>query len=926
MSGGVTRRGALRLFSAGAAALIARSRPAGGASLPYRAMPEGLVPGRPVFFATSLPLGGAGRGVLVETHEGRPTKIHGNPDHPASGGASDVFAEAAVLDLFDPHRSRAPRRDGIPAGWPALEAALAGAGRGQQGGLALLTGPVGSPTLARQLRAVPGAVGAEWFMSQPLRPALADARAQFWPDFPGSGMVVSLGADPLGPGPAQLALARAWTMARRAGMRSACFEAQPTLTGAASDRRFAVRPSVLAQVAAALAGDAVPKADLPQETQAIARSLHEAGGLVLPGPDLPAQAQAQVAALNERLGSRLRRLRPFWDWPGLDPGSVDDLVAAMERGDIRGLIVIGCNPVYEYGPGFAELMRSLPESFHFGTQIDETAEAARWHGPLHHPLEDWSDLRAVEGTIGLQQPVIAPLHDSRSAHQVLGMVAGDPPGDALGAVQATWRARWEAEFDERWPQALHDGVVGGTGPEQIASPVTPPVTPAAPPPAATGPPARGDGDSGLEVALLPSPTLWDGSFAGNAWLQECPDPFSKQVWGNAIRLAPSDAARLDIKTGDAVELAGRRRVTGPALVSDLQAAGSVGLHRGHGREAAGPIGTGIGFRATGLGPRAELRRADAPVTLLRMQSDFDQQGRDFAQVVPARQGRAESVGDIPASLYPDRPGAEDPARAWGMVIDTDACIGCNACVIACQAENNIPVVGAAEVARGRRMHWLRIDRYEAPEGAPEGAQLFQPVPCMHCEKAPCEPVCPVAASVHDSEGLNLQVYNRCIGTRFCQANCPYKVRRFNFFDYAGGQTVEEQGSDLLAALRNPDVSVRARGVMEKCTYCVQRISAARINARKEQRAIRDGEVVTACQAACPTGAISFGDLLDPGSRVRRQRQDPRHYALLGHLGTRPRTTYLARVIPPHDEAPESQPDPETDLQADPQPDPGEEPT
>uniref|UniRef100_UPI002FDA6148 4Fe-4S dicluster domain-containing protein n=1 Tax=Pontibaca methylaminivorans TaxID=515897 RepID=UPI002FDA6148 len=538
---------------------------------------------------------------------------------------------------------------------------------------------------------------------------------------------------------------------------------------------------------------------------------------------------------------RLRRLRPFWDWPGPDPGPVDDLVAAMERGDIRALIVIGCNLVYEYGPGFAELMRSLPESFHFGTQVDETAEAARWHGPLHHPLEDWSDLRAVEGTIGLQQPVIAPLHDSRSAHQVLGMVVGDPPFDALGAVQATWRARWEDE-----------------------------------------------------VALLPSPVLWDGSFAGNAWLQECPDPFSKQVWGNAIRLASVDAARLGIETGDAVELAGRRRVIGPALVSDLQAAGSVGLHRGHGREAAGPIGTGIGFRSTGLGPRAELRRADAPVTLLRMQSDFDQQGRDFAQVVPGRQGRAESAGDIPASLYPDRPGAEDPARAWGMVIDTDACIGCNACVIACQAENNIPVVGAAEVARGRRMHWLRIDRHEAPKGA----QLFQPVPCMHCEKAPCEPVCPVAASVHDSEGLNLQVYNRCIGTRFCQANCPYKVRRFNFFDYAGGQTVEEQGSDLLAALRNPDVSVRARGVMEKCTYCVQRISAARITARKERRAIRDGEVVTACQAACPTQAISFGDLLDPGSRVRRQRQDPRHYALLGHLGTRPRTTYLARVIPP----------------------------
>ncbi len=881
MTNGITRRSALRLFSAGAAALIAGCRPSRDTIVPYRDMPEGLVPGQPTFFATSLPLGGAGRGVLVESHEGRPTKVHGNPGHPASLGATDVFGEAAVLDLFDPHRSAVPRRKGLPADWSALEAALADAGEG----LAILTGPIGSPTMARQLRALLEGRGAQWFMSQPVRPALATANAQLWPDFARAGMVVSLGADPLGPGPGQIALARAWTEARKDGMGSMTFESQPTLTGAASDRRLAVRPSDLPRIAAALAGQTE---NAPPEALSAAQMLRRQGGMVLPGADLSDDTHRLVAMLNEGLGAPLRTLRPFWDWDGLTPGTPDDLADRMRRGDIRALVVIGCNPAYDYGNDFVELLHTVPASFHFGTRFNETADAATWHGPLHHPLEDWSDLRGVTGTVGTLQPLIAPLHQSRSAHQVVEMIAGNPPGNARDIVQATWREAWgDGDFDARWRRALHDGVIDGTGPEEIAPPARPVGhTTRAIPPATE--------ESGFEVSILPSSAVYDGSFAANAWLQECPQPFSKQVWGNAVLIAPDDAARLGIATGDAVELSGGDIVSGPALVSDRQAAGCIGLQTGYGRLSAGPIGSDVGFRVAGLSARVKLRKTGDAAPLVRTQTYFDQKGRDIVRTVAERSAQVAPNTPNPPTLYPD---FNYPDTAWGMVIDTDACIGCNACVLACQAENNIPVVGAEEVAKDRNMHWLRIDAYELPMGG----HVFQPVPCMHCEKAPCEPVCPVEASVHDSEGLNVQVYNRCIGTRFCQANCPYKVRRFNFFDYAGGETVEEQSNDLLAALRNPDVSVRARGVMEKCTYCVQRISSARREARKDGRAIGDGEVVTACQAACPTQAISFGNLADPDAAVNAVRADPRHYALLEHLGTRPRTTYLARVLTEHGE-------------------------
>ncbi len=888
---GLSRRAALQGFAAGAAALVAGCKP-GREIVPYRDMPEGMVPGKPLFFATSLPLGGAGRGVIVESHEGRPTKVHGNPAHPASLGATDIFAESEILTLFDPDRSRSVRRAGVPASWNQLARVLAALPASGEG-VAVLTGRIGSPTLARQLRALVAARPKLRLYSAPgpgpeleLFADLPQA-VQLWPDFTRIDTVVTLAADPLGPGPAQIALARGWAEARRARpdrFRSYAFEPAPSLTGLRADHRQAVAPTEIGRVLAALrdggeglAGDA-------------AQRLRAAGqrAVVLPGRDLPADQQAATLALNRQIGAPLRALAPFWRWPGLEPGDAAALLRDIGAGRLRTLIVIGTNPVHDLGADFAEAIATVPQPIHFGLAQDETAAASLWHAPLHHPLEDWSDLRGVEGTVGLVQPLIAPLHDSRSVHEVLSMLVAPVPDTARDILRQTWREQWTEDgpdkdrFERRWMRALHDGVVAGTAGTSVDWPAPTGVataTVAAPPP-------------GSFRLVLRRGSLFEAAQAGNAWLQECPEPLTKEVWGNALWLAAADAARLGLSDGDLVRLhSDRGEVLVPVLVVAGQAPGTVSLAVGYGRTRAGPIGSGIGVRSD-LGPVVQIETTGRRGRVIRLQTEMDQHGRDLLRTVAPDAALPQPP---PRASFYDRP-ATGPS--WGMVIDTDACIGCNACTIACQSENNIPVVGPDEAARGRRMHWMRIDAYALDHG---GAG-FQPVPCMHCARAPCEPVCPVAASVHDSEGLNVQVYNRCIGTRFCQANCPYQVRRFNFFDYSGSQAPADLGDDLLAALRNPDVTVRGRGVMEKCTYCVQRISAARRQSESTDQPLADGDVVTACQAACPTQAISFGDLADPASAVAGARQNPRHYALLEHLGTQPHTTYLARIVPgPEDE-------------------------
>ena len=528
---------------------------------------------------------------------------------------------------------------------------------------------------------------------------------------------------------------------------------------------------------------------------------------------------------------------------------------------------------------------------------DETAARCTWHLPLTHVLESWSDIRAFDGTATIIQPLIRPLYDTRTPHQMLALLSNAGGSSTYDMVRSQWQQNHASgDFDAWWRQTLQDGVIADTASTKVSlpEPRLPQIAPVS------------DRKS-FVLTLAPDPSVFDGSFANNAWLQECPKPFTKQVWGNALHVGASDAQQLGLVDGDVLRLtAGRLVIEAPVLVRQGQAPRTIAATLGYGRTAAGSMGSDLGFDVYRMRPvdspwsvdNVSVSRTGSNQNLLLTQHFFKLEGEakdlqprlTLADLSKSDLGLSKP-GANPPTLYPPH---KYDTYEWAMVIDSSACIGCNACVVACQAENNVPIVGPDQIAVGRDMHWLRIDDYIV-----DGKPGFSPVPCMHCEHAPCEPVCPVAAAVHDSEGLNLQVYNRCVGTRFCQSNCPYKVRRFNFFGYADGEEYKSFGDDIIKAVFNPDVTVRGRGVMEKCTYCVQRISRARRDAEKEHRTIRDSEVVTACQAACPTRAISFGNLSDASSRINALRAEPHAYALLGDLGTRPRTTYLARLQNPN---------------------------
>jgi molybdopterin-containing oxidoreductase family iron-sulfur binding subunit len=930
----LTRRNALQVFAAHMALSLAACGKPDEQVLPYVRMPEGLVPGEPKRFATTLPLSGFGRGVLAVSVDGRPIKIEGNPSHPASLGATDPFLEASVLSLYDPDRSQTVTETGRIASWPAFHKALSQqmqthrADRGR--GLRLLTGRVTSPTLLRQiavlLQQFPEAV---WHVHEPLDDAAASEGARLvfgrplcaLPQFEKARVVLALDADPLGPGPDQLRNARGWAKLRGSAVgdnfsRLYALESRSTLTGAKADQRVALHPDQIAGVAIAIANrlgagrdDSVLPPQLAPHVETIWRDLDRTrgGALLLAGPSLPADIHALVHWINARLEAPITLVPPAGSLDDVEAQSLAALVDAANADAVSSLMVIDSNPVYDAPPALQvdQALHRIPFSFHLGLYKDETGNACRWHAPLSHPLESWSDLRATDGTASIVQPLIAPLYDTTTAHEMLARLVGSTDTSAYDLVRQTWVAEWSAQaggdFDVNWRKSQRDGVI----PESASRPITlaQPSLPAT---------AHRDAPPGLTLVLHPDPAVWDGSFANNPWLQECPRPISKQVWGNALAIGKADAERLSLKSGDVVKLAaGGRTIETPVRIDSGVATGVVALSLGYGRSAAGQIGDGVGangyaligqqgsLRVDGVALQATGRHEDVLTTQNDVKLDGDTRELYHLLTLPELRKlplQLVAEADTRPTLLPNY---DYDTYAWGMAIDTSVCIGCNACVVSCQAENNVPVVGPEEISRGRDMHWLRVDFYHDDSDQHGG---FQPVPCMHCEKAPCEPVCPVAASVHDGEGLNLQVYNRCVGTRFCEANCPYKVRRFNFFGYADGQEYASLGSESFKAQRNPDVTVRARGVMEKCTYCIQRISGARRDAEKAGRRIGDGEVVTACQSACPTQAISFGNLNDGRSEVNKRKAQPHHYELLGHLDTRPRTTYLAdlRNPPPPD--------------------------
>ena len=926
--GGLNRRQALRLLAAGVTTSLAACTKPTEEIIPYVSQPERLVPGEALKFATTLSLSGLGRGVIVTSIDGRPIKVEGNPRHPASLGATDVFAEAAVLSLYDPDRSRTILHDGAIASPDALRQAVQAQHqrmlqrKGE--GFRLLTGRVNSPTLLRQiddlLQTFPTAT---WHAYEPVEANTEQAGAELAfgrplsivPRLEQARILVNLDADPLGHGPDQLRNAHGFASLRKiyADQFSRIYsvEAAPTLTGAKADHRIALHPRLIPEFAIAIAhamGAGVRQPELPDNAMRLAKqaaadlSANHGRGIVLAGGALSAEAHALVHWINARLQAPIELLEISKTAGGRLPGTLSDLARALDAGTVDQLVVVGMNPRYDAPADLDYASRSAKAAFrlHLGHYADETAALSQWHVPQTHELEAWSDLRSSDGTASLVQPLIRPLFRSWTEHELLALLIGRPDASPYDLVRETWRSQAPGEFEEWWTRALHDGVIGGSA--GVAASVGAPKLPQLSPAATSG--------SELTLVLRPDPCVWDGRFANNAWLQECPKPLTKQVWGNALALNPQQASRLAVSSGDVLAIsAANRMIEAPVVVEPGVADGVLSLTLGFGRSKAGAIGNGVGVNAYALRTTqalwiipevaiAKTAKREEILTTQNVVRNADHMGDLYPLHKLAQLGALQngSTGGPKPSLMPERARPEG-GHSWAMVIDASACIGCNGCVVACQAENNVPVVGPEEMARGRDMHWLRVDVYD--HGSSTDPKLgFQPVPCMHCEHAPCEPVCPVAASVHDGEGLNVQVYNRCIGTRFCEANCPYKVRRFNFFGYSNGEEYANLGLESYRGQKNPEVTVRARGVMEKCTYCVQRISAARRAAEREGRPIGLDEVKTACQSACPTNAITFGDLQQKDSAVGRLKREPHHYELLGHLGTRPRTTYLADIRNP----------------------------
>jgi Fe-S-cluster-containing dehydrogenase component len=931
----VTRRRLLHLIGASAslAGGAACSRGAMRDIVPYVNQPPEVTPAVPTFYATTMSIDGYGVGMLVESHEGRPTKAEGNPHHPASLGSLGAIGQASVLSLYDPTRAALLTRGGVPATFRAFaDAAAAPPARGRH--IHLLLEPTSAPHLADLVARVRARGDIVVHFDAPLgRSAVWDgARLAFGQvleprfDFTQADVVLSLDADFLGAATTPLPWARAWAERRRVQGPSAAMsrlyavEGRLSVTGMAADERLRAQPREMVAIAADLLAAvlALGPADAPAEVRraaaarprgshrpwidAAAHDLHaRAGaGLVVAGDGQPAPVHALAHATNHVLGAVGRTVvyGPSAVFEaGEDSHRLEGLVRAIDAGDVATLVIVGGDPVYT-APADLELarrVRTVPQRAYVGLYDNETSKQCEWRVPQAHFLESWGDARAFDGSPSIAQPLIRALVEGKTAAQVLAAFVGQPDATSRDLVEAHWRAHAPRRFDEFWQRALVVGVV-----EHEA---TPPVEArldwdavakvlAAPAPAATG----------LAIAYFADSKVYDGRFAENPWLQELADPVTKLTWDNAALLSAATAAREGLENEDVVELEVRgRALRAPVLVVPGMADDLVAIALGYGQESPDRISHGAGANAYRLRDSrapwfdgATLRKVPGTWSLARTQEHWTLEGRPVALSTTLADYRkspdfAEAHNEPARSLYFLSPRGP---HQWGMTIDLNACTGCSACVVACMAENNVPVVGKSGVRLGREMHWLRIDRYY--EGDPrDPTVLVQPMLCQHCEKAPCEYVCPVNATVHSDDGLNEMVYNRCVGTRFCSNNCPYKVRRFNFFNYNAGK------DQSLRLAMNPDVTVRARGVMEKCTYCVQRIREAEIRARREDRALKDGEVVTACQGTCPTGAIVFGDIADPATLVSQSRRNDRLYEALHELGTVPRTRYLARVTNPN---------------------------
>ncbi|MFO1054186.1 MAG: TAT-variant-translocated molybdopterin oxidoreductase [Planctomycetota bacterium] len=977
--------------------------------LEFNHRPEGMVPGIPRYYATTLSRDGFGYGVLVRSNDGRPTKIEGNPNHPSTLGGTDSYLQAEILNLYDPARSKHIRQrgfvaaaegehaGGVPHGEPTHEgvghaavaadhptfeqfrafwsshAAEIGGKRGA--GFRVLMGPTASPTMHR--------------LVETMRKALPQMRFHMWGatrnesvleaarlatgkslvphyDFAQADVVASFDSDFLAADAPSLAWTNSWARSRkirdRQGKVSRLWvaEATHTLTGSNADHRVRMSSAEVTAALLALAGKLNPGSGALQTALAkftgpafeggaknwisqLADDLRAAKGraMVIVGPRQPALVQAVAHAINQELGS-IGAGKPVSFLPaalGMERGEAFgdmlELAAAMKAGSVDTLVCIGTNPVYDAPAdfGFADALAKVKHTVHCGMWVDETAQKCEWHIPLVHELEQWGDAIAADGRVSIVQPLIAPLHaDCRSPIELLTVLM-DEPRDGYEVVRDTWREKVPAAgFEAWWKRTVHDGVAAPDGAAAVVDNID--LIKVRDGLQAFAVPAAPTKDS-IEVSFRPCPKLWDGRYSNNAWQQELPSPIERMVWDNAVLTSRATAAALGAKNGDLVKITlDGRSVEGPIWIQPGHADHCVTLNFGYGRrmDAACEVAADKGFdvfplRAstalwTASGARIERtgrfhtlvvtqehgtmeHRALVRENTLQAFKSSDWKAVDESPLGQAAKLEHEEESSRLVSLWQERDYSQ--GYRWGMVIDLNSCTGCGACVTACVAENNIPMVGKEQVATNREMFWNRIDRYfegvdtkvgmlTIQEPTDDPKVVFQMVPCMQCENAPCESVCPVAATTHTPEGLNDMVYNRCIGTRYCSNNCPYKVRRFNWFNFNKHNAPERK------LQFNPDVTVRARGVMEKCTYCVQRINAGKFAAKAEGRKLADGkDIRTACQQVCPAEAIVFGDLNDKESMVSKQAESPLNYAMLSELNVKPRTTYLAKIRNPKTE-------------------------
>ncbi|HEX5482194.1 MAG TPA: TAT-variant-translocated molybdopterin oxidoreductase [Terriglobia bacterium] len=990
----INRRDALKLMGASAAlaGLTACTKLPVEKIVPYVNAPEGFVPGKPLFYASTMPWQGVGQGVVVWSFMGRPTKVEGNNDQPGSLGKANIFTQASVLDVYDPDRSQVSMHNGYVGSWSdflvEVDELRAAHLRNQGEGLRFLTGTVTSPTLGDQmhdlLKQFPKA---QWHQYESItrdnaregaRMAFGDYTEVIY-SLDQADVVVSLDSDFLFSHPAGVRHAVDFANKRRVtGPQSRlnrlyAVEGTPTITGSQAEHRLRLKPSQVEAFARILAGELGVKAQgigqpsLPNVPSgwvpALVKDLqnHRGSSLIIAGDSQPPAVHALAHAMNDALGNAGKTVvytESIEASPVNQTESFRQLTSDMGDGKVQTLVILGGNPVYAAPADvpFAANLGKVRLRIYLGFYEDETSELCNWHIPAAHYLESWGDVRAYDGTVSTIQPLIAPLYDGKSAYDLLTLFQGQPGRTGRTIVHDYWQSQQKKlaadQFEVQWETWLEKGVIDNTAmpPKQVAPNKGLDVTGG----------ATAGSESGLEVIFMPDPSLWDGSYSNNGWLQELPKPFSKLTWDNAVMVSPATADRIRREQGavstegmakgngeggkwynvgptngiknEVVELNFQgRKVAGPLLAIPGHADDCVLVYLGYGRKRAGRIGTGNGFNANAIrtsknlwfGTGLKVSPTGAQYELVVTQHHHimgsgKNQGKEMESVAAFKRDvvRIASLDEFrqnpdfakdppdmttdAQSLYPALPSPYDFKKGpqWGMSIDLTSCIGCNACVIACQAENNIAVVGKDQVARGREMQWIRVDTYY--RGGTEEPEIYNEiVPCMQCENAPCEYVCPVGATVTGPQGINEQIYNRCVGTRYCSNNCPYKVRRFNFYLYA------DWNRPSLYGVRNPKVTVRSRGVMEKCTYCIQRIRAHEIEAEEQGRQLKDGEILTACQQTCPADAIVFGDILDPESKVSKLRAQSRKYGLLEELNTRPRTTYLAKIWNPNPEMKES---------------------